>query len=101
MKIKIEANPIDSQKPYENLIPIVKFLLENNNSLSPEIPGHSVNASGFYLDKDGWKCDLEHPIDFDSIRNYFFIPDEIVLSKENNSIFCTTTWVEIRGNIKK
>lgn len=76
---------------------VVYELLALGNQLCDTTDGSPVEGAGFYLDKDGWKCDLKNNIDFSSLRKKFEFPSSIILSEKNNSIFCTKTWVEVRG----
>lgn len=96
MKEKIKPFPstdnLFGTEAYEHLEPIVKTLIAAGNS-----PTH---ASVFYKDKDGWVCDLQKPIDFGLLRETFEFPDSILVSEEDDSIFCQNTWIEIKGNSK-
>ncbi len=98
MKIIILASPKPNSKPYSNLEPIVEALLDAGNKLSDPPPNFRLEGKGFYIDKDGWKCDLKKPIDFNLITSKFQLPPSVIISEKNNSIFCQDTWVEIRGN---
>ena len=89
MKRSIDAMPIDvTNDPYTHLIPIVELLI---------VAGNTSTHEGFYFDRDGWRCDLVDPIDFDLIEKTFDLPSTILLSRENDSILCRNTWVEIKG----
>jgi hypothetical protein len=89
-KIKIEAMPPDGSPPYVHLVPIVDALLENGN----EIAG----LSKFYMDRDGWRCDLRRPINFSLIEQRFDVPPSILLLRSQDGILCQYTWVSIHGN---
>jgi len=89
-KITIEPNPTDASHPYTHLKPIVEALLDAGNE--------SMYEKEFYLDKDGWRCDLKLPIDFVLVRQRFELPKSISLSSDHGSILCESTWVEIQGH---
>jgi hypothetical protein len=89
MKAPIAPWPRDPKKPYSHLEPLVQALVETSN--------RTVRPEGFYLDKDGWRCDLEKPIDFALLAARFEIPPTIKLSPQHDSILCQNTWVEIQG----
>ncbi len=88
-KTKISPLPID-ERPYSHLEPMVDALLES---------GNRTVGSKFYLDQDGWRSDLEKPINFKLIEETFELPKSIVLSRGNDSILCHNTWIEIKGPI--
>lgn len=88
-KIKILSATSDKTKPFSHLEPIVIFLQRNGNQ--------AVSPSLFELDKDGWYCLLEKPIDFDLLDKKFEFPSSISLSRKDNAILDTLTWVEIKG----
>ncbi len=91
MKIKINSQSDDSARAYAHLIPIVEALVEAGNKWR----GNSM----FYLDVDGWRCDLYQPIDFGLLTIKFDLPKSILISEETDSILCKNTWIEIRGGI--
>lgn len=99
MKTIISSLPHNGAKPYTHLEPIVELLLASGNELSDPLPSFPLQDKGFYMDRDGWKCDFKMPIDFKLVTSNFEIPPSIIISEKNNSIFCQKTWVEIRGNI--
>lgn len=88
-KIFIEPTSSDLQKPYLHLIPIAEALVDAGNK--------SVHKDIFFLDKDGWRCDLEKNIDFDLVKSRFLLPSSIFLSENDCSILCNNTWIEIKG----
>jgi hypothetical protein len=98
MRLQISASPKDVKKPYSHLEPIIACLLSAGNELSNSLPEFSLEGNGFYMDRDGWKCDLRKPIDFALIRAKFDLPLSIMLSEKSNSVLCKNTWVEIRGS---
>ena len=99
MKVRIGAEPEPGQEPYGHLKPIVKALLAAGNTPSPSV-GHQIpNELGFYQDKDGWRCDLRQPIDFDLIDAKFDLPPTLALNREANSISDRRTWVQISGKL--
>ncbi len=100
MKMEILSSPKVGFKPYSHLEPIVEALLAAGNELSDPLPNFPLEGKEFYMDRDGWKCDLKKPIDFNLIASKFELPSSIVISEKNNSILCQNTWVEIRGDIK-
>lgn len=99
MKIIISSSSKAGDKPYSHLEPIVEQLLSAGNELSDPLPNFPLEGKGFYMDRDGWKCDLKKPIDFKLIDNKFELPKSILISEKNNSILCKNTWIEIRGDI--
>lgn len=99
MKIIISSLPKNDAKSYTHLEPIVELLLAAGNELSDPLPNFPLQEKGFYMDRDGWKCDLKMPIDFKLVSSNFEIPPSIIISEKNNSILCQNTWVEIRGDI--
>jgi hypothetical protein len=88
-KTVINSVPTLETVPYDHLLPLVKALLVRNKR-APE-------SIGFYCDRDGWRCDLDFPIDFEYIREHFVIPESILLSLEHRSILCLKTWCVITG----
>jgi len=92
MKAVIESGGTDLVAPYKHLVPIVEVLLRDGNELA--------GASMFYQDRDGWRCDLKKPINFDLIRNRFSIPQSILLSESHDAVLCQNTWIEIKGNVQ-
>ena len=92
MKIKIQPYPMDPKaKPYAHLEPIVDALIASGNQ--------SMRAECFYLDRDGWRCDLKEPIDFELLRARFDFPKTITLSEPLDKIFCRNSWIEIKGHV--
>jgi hypothetical protein len=86
------ANP---DRPYEHLAPIVSMLLANGNALAVE----GDSNAGFYLTQGGWMCDLKKPIDFGLVEREFDLPPTIKTDKGDQSIFCQSSWIVIRGNV--
>lgn len=80
----------DASVPYAHLQPIVEALLSGGNE--------SMYDDLFFLDKDGWRCDLKKSIDFDLIKSQFDLPGSISLSETHDSILCENTWIEIQGH---
>lgn len=89
MKLKIQSLPTKGEADYSHLIPIVQLLLSRGNKLS--------SKTMFYKDKDGWRCDLVNPIDFNALLEQFDIPESIFLNRDLNAILCRNTWIEIKG----
>ena len=85
----IKASPDNMDRPFEHMLPIVEALIEDGNVLRHENP--------FFLDKDGWRCDFEYPINFDLIETRFDLPKTIYISKDHGSILDKNSWVEIQG----
>jgi hypothetical protein len=98
MKTKIAAEPAPGEPPYAHLKPIVEALLAAGNEASPTIGGHVPNRVGFYQDKDGWRCDLRRPIDFDLLDANFDLPSSLAINREANTISDRRTWIEISGD---
>src|SRR6476659_6955875 len=80
MKTRIAAEPASGEAPYAHLKPIVEALLEAGNEPSPPSGGHVPNRLGFYHDKDGWRCDLLRPIDFELLYRIFELPPSLSLN---------------------
>jgi len=78
-------------KPYSHLQPLVDAMIEAGNE--------PVRDGGFYMDRDGWRCDLKRSIDFQLLANKFEFPKSIILSEPLDKIFCQNTWVEIKGSV--
>ncbi len=100
MKVKIASEAASHQAPYENLWPLVEKLLANGNEVAKPFGGHIPDQKGFYLDRDGWRCDLLEKIDFDLIDRAFDLPDTIKRNRLNNAICDDRSWIQIRGNVK-
>lgn len=93
VKVMIERYPRNpSDKPYSHLEPIVAALIEGGNQ--------PLRSEIFFLDRDGWRCDLKEPIDFAFLRARFHFPNTLILSAPLDKIFCQNTWVEIKGSEK-
>ena len=88
---ELQSNPesSDPARPFAHLLPLVSFLIEGGNAARTDPP--------FFKDVDGWRCDLERPIDFDGVRANLKLPDSIRLSPGHDSILCVETWIEIAG----
>lgn len=91
MREKIAAKPRESEPPYSHLEPLVTALLARGNSFA--------TGGGFYQDRDGWRCDLSNPIDFDFIESHFELPKSLRLSRTHDSILCENTWIEISSGL--
>jgi len=98
MKIKIQ--PFSSEWPYDkpaieyaHLEPIVDALIEDGNELT-------INTK-FYMMRDGWRCDLKEPIDFDLLKDMFDFPKSIELLEGEDAIVCRNSWIEIKGSVKE
>ena len=90
-KESIKPLPDDKDRPFEHLLPIVEALLaEGNKSQHPGL---------FVLEKDGWRCDLMHPIDFGFLEKHFSFPRSIRLSRKYGSILDELSWIEIKGGV--
>jgi hypothetical protein len=85
----VSASPADQSRPFEHLLPIVQALASGGNA--------PLQPSMFFRDADGWRCDMERPIDFDLLHRCFDFPATIRLSPGTDSILCTKTWIEIAG----
>jgi hypothetical protein len=84
----IAATSGDSQKPYENLMPLMDALVAS---------GSKPLDNGFRLSRAGWNCRLADPIDFQLLRDQFEIPASIVLSEEHDAILDRNSWCSIEG----
>ena len=89
IKLKLYETSNDPKNPFAHLEPTVEFLIQNGNK--------SITDPYFSLDQDGWHCLLKNPIDFDFLEKRFEFPESISVSRENDSILDTRTWVEIKG----
>jgi hypothetical protein len=90
-RMKIESVSKDPHRPYAHLVPIVDALVRDGN-----VP---VDGETFYLDRDGWRCDLAKPINFELVEQMFDLPESILLSRANDAILCQNSWIEIKGNV--
>jgi hypothetical protein len=97
-KVVIDPDAASEDEPYAYLKPLVRALLAAGNEPSSPYGGHVPNTLGFYRDKDGWRCDLRDPIDFDLIAAEFALPPSIELNRATNSITDRRTWIQISGN---
>jgi hypothetical protein len=88
MILPYPPNPND--KPYVHLEPVVTALIEDGNE--------AIRVPPFYLDRDGWRCDLKKPINFKLLKDRFEFPKSIVLSEQLDKIFCLNSWTEIKGS---
>lgn len=98
-KIEIAERPPDPDpRAYEHLVPVVELPARHANR-----PKHGMLLRGplFFLDRDGWRCDLRKPIDFDLLRGHFQFPPSIELSEEAGQAFCHKTWVTVAGPMKR
>ena len=93
-KISISPMPQEGEAPYSHIEPIANALLNEGNTIL-------YGNKPFYKDKDGWRCDLTKEINFNLVKSLFRLPNSIELSEEHNSILCTNTWIEIKGNAKR
>jgi hypothetical protein len=94
MKIEVLRVPANlSDPPYSHLLPILDGLVANGNA--------PVNRAGFYMTRDGYRCDLTRSIDFGLLRRTFEFPPTIILSEELDSLFCKNSWVQIVGRNNK
>ena len=82
-----EGDPF-SDRPYENLVPILDALVA---------AGNIALDGGFVLDQGGWSSRLAEPIDVDLVRRLFELPASIVVSPEHDTILDESTWVSIEG----
>lgn len=89
MKVKILSATSDPSRPFAHLEPIVQSLVDDGNQ--------PVERNWFSLDQDGWHCLLKNPIDFDLLESKFEFPNSISLSRQDDAILDTLTWVEIKG----
>lgn len=90
-KVRILSQPSDSATPFIHLEPIVRALIDDGNA--------TLATSWFSLDQDGWHCLLRDPINFDLLEEKFEFPESINLSREDDAILDTLTWVEIKGGV--
>lgn len=88
-KESIKPSSNDSARPFEHLLPIVEALLDKGNT--------SRHKDLFVLEKDGWRCDLHDPIDFDFPETIFDFPGSMRLSRQHDSILDELSWIEIHG----
>jgi hypothetical protein len=90
-KQKIDAMSPEDRLPYTHLEPIVDALIRAGNEVS--------GPEKFYMDRDGWRCDLKRPIDFPLLQERFDLPSSILLSESFDSILCQNSWIEIEGSV--
>lgn len=90
-RIRIAEGDEAAERPFENLLPIVDALVAGGNEwTSPTGP--------FYRDRDGWRCDMADPIDFEMIEELFELPRSIELAPARGTILDRNTWVVIEGD---
>lgn len=87
MKTKILSSSLEELKPFAHLEPIICALIEAGNK--------PTSVPWFLVDKDGWYCQLQYPIDFDYLETRFEFPPSINLLRESGGILDTLTWTEI------
>lgn len=88
-RIVIDSESRDPSRPWAHFEPIIDLLARHGNE--------AIGAKVFLLDKDGWYCQLQKPIDFDLLEIAFEFPNNLVLSRADGAILDSRTWVEIRG----
>jgi hypothetical protein len=87
MQKKIKINREGVTTSYENLQPIVDFLIASGNEVM--FPERFIPSPG------GLYCRMKNKIDIDLIRETFELPETIKLSENPSSIFDLLTWTEI------
>jgi hypothetical protein len=88
--IKIEPGDPDGALPYANLLPLVETLLAHGNALA-------FDGDPFLLTRDGWCCQLRHPIDFSLVAATFVLPATIICPQRHDGIVDVLTRSFIRG----
>jgi hypothetical protein len=88
--IKIGPGDPDASLPYANLLPLVETLLAHGNSLA-------FDGDPFLLTRDGWCCQLRHPIDFALVEATFVLPATIICPRRHDGIVDVLTRSFIRG----
>jgi hypothetical protein len=91
-KVPIEAGVDGGERPFRNLLPIVDALVAHGNRVRP--PGRP-----FYQDRDGWRCDLVAPIEFELIERLFELPSMIEVSRTWGTVLDRDTWIVIEGGL--
>lgn len=99
MRLILQPEATTGAAPYEHLIPIVRCLLANGNRPFPSMGGNPRDALGFYMDRDGWRCDLAKPINFGLVGQSFILPNSIELHQESDSIVCRRSWIQVSGSV--
>jgi hypothetical protein len=96
-RIAIVALPPEDGPPYAHLLPIVDALVRHGNS--PVTPDNlsPTGPHGFYMDKDGWRCDLRDRLDVGLIARTFDLPPTITVDPRGKSLSCRQTWIEVAG----
>jgi hypothetical protein len=90
LKTKINAEPIaGSTSAHSHLDAIVECLIRHGNK-----PKFSFVWGG---DKDGFKCRMSNPLDFELIERMFELPSSVHLLREKDLVYCERTWASIAG----
>lgn len=89
-KRSIDSDPPNWTEPYGHLLPVVDALVA---------AGNRVVRGGFFKDKDGWRCELADPLDFQLLRQEFAFPESIRLVPDRNLLLCRRTWTVIEGAV--
>jgi hypothetical protein len=86
-KQRISEMPLEGEPAYAHLVPVVDALLTMGNRA----------PAGFVLEKDGWLCQFEQPLDLEALRQLFTFPATVVLSDQLDCVHCQNTWALIEG----
>ena len=92
-KQKILPESKSQTDPFYHLRPVIECLIKGGN--------RPLHHEVFYMDRDGWRCDMIDIIDFDLLEKKFDFPPTIILSRKDDHILDRLTWVEIKGGSQK
>lgn len=88
-QLSIAGAPRTDEPIYANLQPLLNALVQDGNKV--------VSYPEWRTDQGGWYAALDKPINFALIRERFHLPVTVELGDEIDTIFCSSTFVEIRG----
>lgn len=89
-KVAISSMASTGEPEYSHLLPIVEAL---------KAMGNAVKGSGFYMEKDGWRCEFVEPLDFENLEELFVFPSTIRVLPDFDAIHCTKSWAIIEGGL--
>lgn len=96
-RVLIAEVPAEGDPPYAHLLPIVQVLVRHGNSPIAHSSLVPTGPCGFYMDKDGWICELRDRLDVGLINRHFRLPSTIRLDPRGKRLDCHRTWVTIVG----
>jgi hypothetical protein len=89
----LAADSASLDTPVAHLLPLLAALVERGARIR-----HRTDLYGFHPARDGWRCELLDPIDFDHVERTFALPPTIRLDPAANRIDDTHNHVAIVGS---